>query len=141
MCFAINGYSDVSNYEVGDVFESKKRTTSVVLYKFKADLLMLLSNTHQLRRSESRHDSYPYSGSLRYLEPRYKYDLQKGDKIILLDRLEEQENISENIGEIDESESDISRLDPSSEQWEGSMTWEVEDTTVAEEIQKNTEQI
>jgi hypothetical protein len=53
-----------------------------------------------------------------------------------LDRLEEQENISENIGEIDESESDISRLDPSSEQWEGSMTWEVEDTTVAEEIQK-----
>jgi len=89
--FVVNAYSDVSNYEVGDVFESKKRTTSVVLYKFKADLLMLLSNTHQLRRSESRHDSYPYSGSLRYLEPRYKYDLQKGDKIILLDRLEEQE--------------------------------------------------
>ena len=91
LCFVVNGYSDVSNYEIGDVFESKKRTTSVVLYKFKADLLMLLSNTHQLRRSESRHDSYPYSGSLRYLEPRYKYDLQKGDKIILLDRLEEQE--------------------------------------------------
>ena len=91
LCFAINGYSDVSNYEVGDVFESKKRTTSVVLYKFKADLLMLLSNTHQLRRSISRQDSYPYSGSLKYLEPRYKYDLQKGDKIILLDRLEEQE--------------------------------------------------
>jgi len=89
--FVVNAYSDVSNYEVGDVFESKKRTTSVVLYKFKADLLMLLSNTHQLRRSESRHNSYPYSGSLRYLEPRYKYDLQKGDKIILLDRLEEQE--------------------------------------------------
>ena len=89
--FVVNAYSDVSNYEVGDVFESKKRTTSVVLYKFKADLLMLLSNTHQLRRSKSRHDSYPYSGSLRYLEPRYKYDLQKGDKIILLDRLEEQE--------------------------------------------------
>ena len=91
LCFAINNYSNASNYVVGDVFESKKRTTSVVLYKFKADLLMLLSNTHQLRRSESRHDSYPYSGSLRYLEPRYKYDLQKGDKIILLDRLEEQE--------------------------------------------------
>ena len=91
LCFVVNGYSDVSNYKIGDVFESKKRTTSVVLYKFKADLLMLLSNTHQLRRSKSRHDSYPYSGSLRYLEPRYKYDLQKGDKIILLDRLEEQE--------------------------------------------------
>ena len=30
----------------------------------------------------------------------------------------------------------MSQLDPSSEQWEGSMTWEVEDTTVAEEIQK-----
>ena len=91
LCFVVNGYSDVSNYEIGDVFESKKRTTSVVLYKFKADLLLLLSNTHQLRRSKSRHDSYPYSGSLRYLEPRHKYDLQKGDKIILLDRLEEQE--------------------------------------------------
>ena len=91
LCFVVNGYSDVSNYKIGDVFESKKRTTSVVLYKFKADLLMLLSNTHQLRRSKSRHDSYPYSGSLRYLEPRYKYDLQKGDKIILLDRLEEHE--------------------------------------------------
>jgi hypothetical protein len=50
--------------------------------------------------------------------------------------LEEQENISENIGDKDESESDMSQLDPSSEQWEGSMTWEVEDTTVAEEIQK-----
>jgi len=91
LCFAINNYSNGSNYVVGDVFESKKRTTSVVLYKFKADLLMLLSNTHQLRRSISRQDSYPYSGSLKYLEPRYKYDLQKGDKIILLDRLEEQE--------------------------------------------------
>ena len=52
-----------------------------------------------------------------------------------LDRLEEQENISESIDEID-AESDISQMDPSSEQWEGSMTWEVEDTTVAEEIQK-----
>ena len=39
LCFAVNGYSDVANFEVGDVFESKKRTTSVVLYKFKADLL------------------------------------------------------------------------------------------------------
>ena len=83
LCFAINGYSDVSNYEVGDVFESKKRTTSVVLYRFKADLLMLLSNIYQPHRSKT--------GSFRYLEPRYKYDLQKGDKIILLDRLEEQE--------------------------------------------------
>ena len=91
LCFAINNYSNAFNYVVGEVFESKKRTTSVVIYKFKADLLMLLSNTHQLRRSISRHDSYPYSGSLKYLEPRYKYDLQKGDKIILLDRLEEQE--------------------------------------------------
>ena len=41
-----------------------------------------------------------------------------------------------NRDETDESESDISQMDPASEQWEGSMTWEVEDTTVAEEIQK-----
>jgi hypothetical protein len=37
-CFAVTGYSDASNYEVGDVFESKKRTTSVLLYKSKIDL-------------------------------------------------------------------------------------------------------
>ena len=92
LCFSINGYSDASNYEVGDVFESKKRTTSVVLYKFKADLLMLLKNIHQQHKSKSRHDLSPHTGSFRYLEPRYKYDLQKGDKIILLDRLEEQES-------------------------------------------------
>ena len=91
LCFAVNGYSDVSNYQVGDVYESKKRTTSVVLYKFKADLLMLLKNIHQQHKSKSRHDLSPHTGSFRYLEPRYKYDLQKGDKIILLDRLKEQE--------------------------------------------------
>ena len=83
LCFAVNGYSDAANFEVGDVFESKKRTTSVVLYKFKADLLMLLRNIYQPHRSKT--------GSFRNLEPRYKYDLQKGDKIILLDRLKEQE--------------------------------------------------
>ena len=53
-----------------------------------------------------------------------------------LDRLEEQDGKTESIDEIDESESDISQMDPASEQWEGSMTWEVEDTTVADEIQK-----
>ena len=83
LCFAVNGYSDAANFEVGDVFESKKRTTSVVLYKFKADLLMLLRNIYQPHRTKT--------GSFRYLEPRYKYDLQKGDMIILLDRLEEHE--------------------------------------------------
>ena len=81
LCFAVNGYSDAANFEVGDVFESKKRTTSVVLYKFKADLLMLLRNIYQPHRSKT--------GSFRNLEPRYKYDLQKGDKIILLVSLEE----------------------------------------------------
>ena len=53
-----------------------------------------------------------------------------------LDRLEQQDDVIENDDEIEESQSDISQMDPSSEQWEGSMTWEVEDTTVAEEIQK-----
>ena len=81
LCFAVNGYSDAAIFEVGDVFESKKRTTSVVLYKFKADLLMLLRNIYQPHRSKT--------GSFRNLEPRYKYDLQKGDKIILLVSLEE----------------------------------------------------
>ena len=53
-----------------------------------------------------------------------------------LDRLEDQDGETEIKDEIDESESDISQMEPASEQWEGSMTWEVEDTTVAEEIQK-----
>ena len=31
---------------------------------------------------------------------------------------------------------DISEMDPSSEEWAGSMSWTVEETTVADEIQK-----
>ena len=42
---------------------------------------MLLRNIYQPHRSKT--------GSFRNLEPRYKYDLQKGDKIILLVSLEE----------------------------------------------------
>ena len=40
------------------------------------------------------------------------------------------------VDDNDESKPDLSQMDPTSEQWEGSMSWEVEDTTVAEEIQK-----
>ena len=53
-----------------------------------------------------------------------------------LDRLEEQEDIVNSVDENDESVADLSQMDPTSEQWEGSMSWEVEDTTVADEIQK-----
>ena len=47
-----------------------------------------------------------------------------------LDNSEDEGNESEDI------QSDISEMDPSSEEWEGSMSWTVEETTVAEEIQK-----
>jgi len=54
-----------------------------------------------------------------------------------LDRLEDQENVSEDVEDnSDDGNSDISEMDPSSEEWEGSMSWNVEETTVADEIQK-----
>ena len=77
LCFKINGYSDASNLQVGDVFESKKRTTSVLLYKSKVDL-------HQRVREPNA-----ATGAYTLIYGRYTYTLQKGDKIILLESLEE----------------------------------------------------
>ena len=54
-----------------------------------------------------------------------------------LDRFEEQENVSEKIvDQLVDNSQDISEMDPSSEEWAGSMSWTVEETTVADEIQK-----
>ena len=54
-----------------------------------------------------------------------------------LDRLEDQENVSEDVEDnSDNNNPDISEMDPSSEEWAGSMSWNVEETTVADEIQK-----
>ena len=76
-CFAVAGYSDASNYEVGDVFESKKRTTSVLLYKSKLDL-------HQRVREPDA-----ATGNWTLIYGKFTYTLQKGDKIILLASLDE----------------------------------------------------
>ena len=76
-CFAVAGYSDASNYGVGDVFESKKRTTSVLLYKSKLDL-------HQRVREPDA-----ATGNWTLIYGKFTYTLQKGDKIILLESLEE----------------------------------------------------
>ena len=76
-CFAVAGYSDDSNYGVGDVFESKKRTTSVLLYKSKLDL-------HQRVREPDA-----ATGNWTLIYGKFTYTLQKGDKIILLASLEE----------------------------------------------------
>ena len=76
LCFAVNGYSNASNYEVGDVFESKKSTTSVLLYKSKLDLKELVREPFA-------------SGTWKLIHSKYTYTLQKGDKIILLVSLEE----------------------------------------------------
>ena len=76
MCFAVNGYSDAANFEVGDVFESKKSTTSVLLYKSKLDLKELVREPFA-------------SGTWKLIHSKYTYTLQKGDKIILLVSLEE----------------------------------------------------
>ena len=76
-CFAVAGYSDAPNYEVGDVFESKKRTTSVLLYKSKLDL-------HQRVREPDA-----ATGNWTLIYGKFTYTLQKGDKIILLASLEE----------------------------------------------------
>ena len=77
LSFAINGYPDASNYEVGDVFESKKRTTSVLLYQSKADL-------HERVR-----ESNLITGTKTLIFSKYTYTLQKGDRIILLASIEE----------------------------------------------------
>jgi len=79
LCFAVSGYSDASNYEVGDVFESKKRTTSVVLFELKGDLLRFI------RQHGSK------TGSFRQMDTSYTYEVQKGDKIILLKSYKEAE--------------------------------------------------
>jgi len=79
LCFAVSGYSDASNYEVGDVFESKKRTTSVVLFELKGDLL------RYIRQHGSK------TGSYRQMETNITYEVQKGDKIILLKSYKEAE--------------------------------------------------
>ena len=76
-CFTLTCYSDASNYEVGDVFESKKRTTSVLLYKSKLDL-------HQRVREPDA-----ATGNWTLIYGKFTYTLQKGDKIILLASLEE----------------------------------------------------
>ena len=76
LCFAVNGYSDATNFEVGDVFESKKSTTSVLLYKSKLDLKELVREPFA-------------SGTWKLIRSKFTYTLKKGDKIILLDSLEE----------------------------------------------------
>ena len=76
LCLTVNGYCDASNYEVGDVFESKKSTTSVLLYKSKLDLKELVREPFA-------------SGTWKLIHSKYTYTLQKGDKIILLASLEE----------------------------------------------------
>ena len=78
LSFAISGYTDASNYEVGDVFEAKKRTTAVLLYVLKNDLLL---------------DIRQHSGKTRIIrqrDSRYVYELQKGDKIVLLKNYEDE---------------------------------------------------
>ena len=78
LSFAISSYTDASNYEVGDVFEAKKRTTSVLLYVLKNDLLL------DIRQHSSK------TGVVRQRDSRYVYELQKGDKIILLKNYEDE---------------------------------------------------
>ena len=76
--FAVSGYTDASNYEVGDVFEAKKRTTAVLLYVLKNDLLL------DIRQHSGK------TGIIRQRDSRYVYELQKGDKIILLKNYEDE---------------------------------------------------
>tara|TARA_B100000029_G_C16884954_1_gene708120 strand:- start:42 stop:446 length:405 start_codon:yes stop_codon:yes gene_type:complete len=78
LTFTVTGYSDTSNYKVGDVFEAKKRTTAVLLYVLKNDLML------DIRQHSSR------TGVIRQRDSRYVYELQKGDKIILLKEYEDE---------------------------------------------------
>ena len=78
LMFTVTGYTDASNYETGDVFQAKKRTTAVLLYVLKNDLLL------DIRQHSSK------TGVLRQRDSRYVYELQKGDKIILLKNYEDE---------------------------------------------------
>ena len=78
LTFTVTGYTDASNYETGDVFQAKKRTTAVLLYVLKNDLLL------DIRQHSSK------TGVLRQRDSRYVYELQKGDKIILLKNYEDE---------------------------------------------------
>ena len=78
LMFTVTGSTDASNYEVGDVFEAKKRTTAVLLYVLKNDLLL------DIRQHSGK------TGIIRQRDSRYVYELQKGDKIILLKKYEDE---------------------------------------------------
>ena len=80
LLFTLAVYSDSREYKEGDVLQSKKRTSSVVLFKSKNDIM-----TYQIRKN---YDNYAWRG-YRELDGRSTYDLEKGDKIILLKKLEE----------------------------------------------------
>ncbi|MFL2706100.1 MAG: hypothetical protein ACJ0GU_06955 [Gammaproteobacteria bacterium] len=80
LVFALAVYSDSREYKEGDVLQSKKKTSSVVLFKSKNDIM-----TYQIRKN---YDNYAWRG-YRELDGRSTYDLEKGDKIILLKKLEE----------------------------------------------------
>ena len=75
-CLVASGYADTSNYQVGDVLEAKKRTTAVLLYVLKNDLIW------DIRQHSSK------TGVIRQRDSRYVYELQKGDKIVLLKNYE-----------------------------------------------------
>ena len=96
LCFAVNVYSDAANFEVGDVFESKKSTTSVLLYKSKLDLKELVREPFA-------------SGTWKLIHSKYTYTLQKGDKIILLASLEERGREIFRVALVPKKESNISK--------------------------------
>ncbi|HIC27326.1 MAG: hypothetical protein MK371_02435 [SAR86 cluster bacterium] len=66
-------------YKVGDVYQSKKHTSFVLLFHFKQDLF------YEMRRS---HETVGLSG-YREIDSRHTYDLEKGDKIVLLESLKD----------------------------------------------------
>ena len=79
-----NALSEGVTYKEGDVYQNNKRTSSVFLYKYQHDLM---------NQSQTYHEPLGLLGPSGFsqVESRDMYELEKGDRIILLENLRDGE--------------------------------------------------
>ena len=75
-----NALAEGATYKEGDVYQNNKRTSSVFLYKYQPDLM---------NQSQRSHEPLGLLGPSGFsqVESRDMYELEKGDRIILLESL------------------------------------------------------
>ena len=79
-----NALSEDVTYKEGDVYQNNKRTSSIFLYKYQYDLM---------NQSQTYHEPLGLLGPSGFsqVESRDMYELEKGDRIILLENLRDGE--------------------------------------------------